>query len=53
MPTIFHAFCLVNLEVIGIVLSTSYQSKKISDHFVSVLTDVNLIFDPLIKQFGW
>ena len=42
--TIFHAFWLVNLEVISKVLSTSNQSKKTSDHFVSVLSDVHLIF---------
>ena len=51
--TIFHAFWLVNLEVIGIVLSTSYQLKKISHHFLSVLLAVNLFFGPLINQLGW
>ena len=51
--TICRAFWSVNLELLSKVLSTSNQAKKISHHFVIVLSDVKLFFGPLINQLGW
>ena len=50
--SIFHVFWLLNLEVISKVLPTSNQVKKISDHFVSVLSDVKLFLFFLISLGG-
>ena len=49
----FPTYWLASLEVISQVLFTSKQPKKSNKAFVGILSQIKLLFGPLVNQLVW